>query len=95
MEQEEKNARMKNTRELISNMMVNRGTLPFPCPHLVIAQKEIRNGKSVFEKGDLICTSGFLDMCCIFNTAKADEEGNISAVCRKDCDERKIIFRKA
>jgi hypothetical protein len=66
---------------------------PFNCPHLLVVNKMIRQGNNIFEKGDMLCSSGFLDTCCLFERSQADEEGNLIARCSKVKGELMVVFR--
>ncbi|MBW2972470.1 hypothetical protein KY359_05530 [Candidatus Woesearchaeota archaeon] len=94
MESKEKTFKIYNEKEAIEYLRKNQGTKPFNCPHLLIVPEKMKHGSTMFEKGDLLCTDGFLDICCIFNRARADDKGNIVAKCRKCAGDIKISFRK-
>jgi hypothetical protein len=86
-----------NTTEercMIECMKKNPAKMPFNCPYLLVVSKGMKRGGTPFEEGDMLCTNGFLDVCCIFSRAKADENGNIIAQCRKTQEELVIVLRE-
>lgn len=85
---------MGKEKDAIEHLRKNQGTTPFRCPHLIIVHERMKHGSTMFEKGDILCTSGFLDICCLFSRVKADEEGNIVTRCRKDNEGLEVRFRR-
>ena len=84
---------MADQNSAIEYLRSRQGTRPFNCPYLVVVKDSFRHGNTTFEKGHMLCTSGFLDLCCLFNRARADENGNVVAKCRKNAEEVEVVLK--
>ena len=93
MEKENKVFKINSAKDAIEHLMKGRCKMPFNCPHVLVVPERMKHGSTVFEKGDILCKSNFLDVCNLFNRAKADEEGNVIARCCKVNGDLMVKFR--
>jgi hypothetical protein len=94
MQKEETTFSMRREKDAIEYLRQNQTARPFDCPHLLVAHKTFTHGNTTFEKGELLCTNCFLDICCIFSRAKADDDGRITARCSKPREEVVAVFKE-